>query len=322
MLFGKNNARPAQDAPQSPAASAPAGPAASGGVIFDVGAADFEQRVLAVSMEKPVIVDFWAPWCGPCKQLMPVLEKAVAAAGGHVLMAKVNIDENQELAAALRIQSVPTVYAFFQGRPVDAFQGALPESQIKIFIDKLVKIAKENAPDAIDIPEALKGAAQMIAEGDLQTAQGLYAHILQQDPKNVQAYVGIVRVMIAAGQMEQAAEIVKNAPPEIANNPNFSEAKTALELAMNKPAGSNEALAKKVEAAPDDHQARFDLASAEFAAGNREVAIDHLLEIVRRKRDWNEDGARKQLVRFFEAMGHADPLTVESRKKLSSLLFS
>ena len=131
MLFGKNNARPAQDAPQSPAASAPAGPAASGGVIFDVGAADFEQRVLAVSMEKPVIVDFWAPWCGPCKQLMPVLEKAVAAAGGHVLMAKVNIDENQELAAALRIQSVPTVYAFFQGRPVDAFQGALPESQIK-----------------------------------------------------------------------------------------------------------------------------------------------------------------------------------------------
>ena len=228
MLFGKNNARPAQDAPQSPAASAPAGPAASGGVIFDVGAADFEQRVLAVSMEKPVIVDFWAPWCGPCKQLMPVLEKAVAAAGGHVLMAKVNIDENQELAAALRIQSVPTVYAFFQGRPVDAFQGALPESQIKIFIDKLVKIAKENAPDAIDIPEALKGAAQMIAEGDLQTAQGLYAHILQQDPKNVQAYVGIVRVMIAAnghtapGKMPRYVQSRSGEPKDRRAQPSFA----------------------------------------------------------------------------------------------------
>lgn len=319
MLFGKSNARPTAPAPQP---SAPASAPGTNAVIFDVGTADFEQRVLAVSMEKPVIVDFWAPWCGPCKQLMPVLEKIVAAVGGHVLMAKVNIDENQELAAALRIQSVPTVYAFFQGRPVDAFQGALPESQIKIFIDKLVKIAKENAPDAIDIPEALKGAAQEIADGHFETAQAIYMHILQQDEKNAQAYAGLVRSFIAAGQVEQAAQWIDNAPPEIANSPHFAEARTALELIKNKPATPADALQKKVDADPKDHESRYQLATVQFAEGRRTEAIDNLLEIVRQSRAWDEDAARILLVRFFEAMGHADPLTIESRKKLSSLLFS
>lgn len=312
MLFGKNKTENNTPQPQS----------AAEGHVFDAGAADFEQKVLAASMEHPVIVDFWAPWCGPCKQLGPILEKVVNAANGAVSMAKVNIDENQELAAALRIQSIPTVYAFFQGRPVDAFQGSVPESQVKAFIDKLVQLAKANAPDAIDIPEALKGAAQEIANGDFQTAQAIYAHILGQDPQNIQAYVGLVRAVIAGGDLKQAEQLIRNAPPEIAKQPAFSEAKTALELAQNKPSGSTAALLKKIEADPNDHQSRIDLAAADFAEGRREQAIEHLLESVRRNRGWNEEAARKQLVRFFEAMGHADPLTVESRKKLSSILFS
>jgi putative thioredoxin len=310
MLLGQ------QQPQQTPATTA-------GEVIFDVGVADFEERVLKASMERPVIVDFWAPWCGPCKQLTPVLEKVVTAANGEVLLAKINMDENQELAAALRIQSIPTIYAFFGGRPVDAFQGSLPENQIKAFVDKLVQVARQAAPDAIDIPEALKAAAEVLAAGDLNTAQAIYMQVLSQDEKNVQAFVGLVRTLIAAGQTEQAAQMVADAPEEISKESSFAEARTAIELAQVKPpSGAIEKIAADVAKNPNDHQARFDLALAQFTSGLKEEGIESLLEIVRRKRDWNEGEARTQLLKFFEALGPADPLTVASRRKLSSLLFS
>ena len=309
MLFGN------QKTPQ-------AATLADNAIIFDVSGAEFEERVLKASMEKPVIVDFWAPWCGPCKQLGPILEAAVQAAGGAVLMAKVNVDENQELGAALRIQSIPTVYAFVGGRPVDAFQGAQPESQIKAFIDKLIQIARQMQPDALDIPAAMKAAAQALAEGHTDTAQGIYMQVLAQDEKNAQAYIGLVRTFIATGHIEQAAQLVENAPDEIAKASAFAEARTALELAQAKPDGSLADLESAVAKNPDDHQARYDLALAQFTSGQKEAAIESLLEILRRNRAWKEEEARKQLLKFFEALGHADPLTVESRKKLSSILFS
>lgn len=294
----------------------------SGAVIFDVSTPDFEERVIKASLEKPVLVDFWAPWCGPCKQLMPVLEKVVADAGGAVLMAKVNLDENQELAQALKIQSVPAVFGFFQGRPIDAFQGVVPESQIKAFIDKLLEVARQAQPDALDIPEALKAAAESIATGDLQTAQAIYSQILQQDQKNTPAYVGLVRVFIAAGQIEQAQQLLENAPEEISSDTAFNEAKTAVELAQNAKNFDQADLQTKVEANPKDHGARIELAQGLFAVGHKQQAVEHLLESINIDRNWGDDQARKTLLQFFEALGHADPLTIEARKKLSSILFS
>lgn len=291
-------------------------------VIFDVTSAEFEAKVLRPSLQKPVIVDFWAPWCGPCKQLMPTLEKVVAELGGDVLLAKVNIDENPDLAQALRVQSVPTVYAFLAGRPVEAFQGNIPESQIKTFLHKIVQAARQMAPDALDIPEALKGAAAALAAGDLMAAQNIYVQILGQDERNAQAYVGLVRVFIAANDLDQAGSMVESAPDEIAKNPLFAEAKTALELARNKPSGNTAGFEAALAKNPDDHQARLDLANTLFAEGRKEQAVDELLNIIAKNRLWNEEAARKQLLKFFEALGPADPLVVEARRKLSSLLFS
>ncbi|MDB2682799.1 co-chaperone YbbN [Alphaproteobacteria bacterium] len=317
MLFGskKSNTPP-------PQASAPQPAAPASEIIFDVGINDFEQRVIAASMQTPVIVDFWAPWCGPCKQLMPTLEKIVNEAGGEVLLAKVNIDDNQELAAALRVQSVPMVFAFFQGQPINAFQGNQPESQIKAFIAKAMEIARQAKPDALDIPEALKAAATALAENDVQTAHAIYSQILQEDQSNAQAFAGLIRVFIAAGQIDKAQELADSVPEGIQKSSAFAEAKTALELASAAPAGDTAELEAKLENNPDDHQTRLDLANAQFTAGNKQSAIDHILTIIEKDREWEDEAARKQLLKYFEALGHGDPLTIATRKKLSTLLFS
>lgn len=291
-------------------------------IIFDVNAQDFEQRVMAASMQVPVIVDFWAPWCGPCKQLMPVLEKVVTAAGGQVLMAKVNLDDNPELAQALRVQSVPMVFGFFQGQPIDAFSGVQPESKIREFVGKLVATAKGAQPDALDIDAALEGAAKALNENDASTAHAIYSQILQQDALNVAAYVGLVRCFIAAGQIDQAVAMVDNAPEEISKASVFAQARSALELAQIVPDSSLDDLAAKITKDKNDHQARIDLAQGLFAAGEKEAATDALLESIAIDREWSDGAARKELLKLFEAIGHADPLTLTARRKLSSILFS
>lgn len=309
MLFGKETPR-----------NAP--PPANDAVVFDVGTQDFENRVMRASLEMPVLVDFWAPWCGPCKQLGPVIEEAVRAAGGKVKLAKVNIDENPELAQALRVQSVPMVFGFIQGQPVNAFVGVKSKTEIVSFIDQLVKMAKGAQPDSIDVPQALTQAAEALAKGDLPAAQGIYMQVLAQDEANVQAYTGLIRAFIAGGHLDHAKEMISEAPPEIAKDPQFEAALTALELAENAPSGDLGGLAAKVQQKPDDHQARFDLAAGLFTAGKKEEAIDELVEIIRRNRGWEDEKARKQLLKFFDALGPADPLTLAGRRKLSSVLFS
>ena len=291
-------------------------------IIFDVGAWDFEQRVMAASMQVPVIVDFWAPWCAPCKQIMPVLEKAVTNAGGKVLLAKVNLDENPELAQALRVQSVPTIFGFFQGQPIDAFTGVQPESKIQEFIVKLISAANGAQPDAIDIPAALKGAAQALSEGDAQSAHAIYSQILQQDQLNADAYVGMVRCFLDIGQVEQAEAMVQNAPDEISKTSAFKQAKSALELAKNQPVGSIDELKAQIDSDANNHQARIDLALALFSSGQKQEATEALLEAIEIDPEWNEGAARKELLKLFEAIGNADPITLKARRKLSSILFS
>jgi len=312
MLFANKNETAAQNT-LAPATDA----------IFDVGAEQFEDLVMRASMDTPMLVDFWSPSCGPCKQLIPILEAAIQNAGGKVRLAKVNVDENPELAQALRVQSVPTVYAFFGGQPVSAFTGLRSQSEIKTLIDQLIKTAQQSKPDALDIPATLTQAAESLSQNDFMTAQSLYTAVLGQDENNAAAYTGLVRTLIAAGYTEQARSMVDDAPDAIIANPQFTAAKTALELAESLPASADlTGLQAKIEKNPDDHATRFDLALALFSDNNKETAIDELIEIIRRDRNWEEDKARTQLLKFFDALGPVDPLTMAGRRKLSTVLFS
>lgn len=297
--------------------AAGAGAPAGGDLIKDTDAAGFAADVIEASRQTPVIVDFWAPWCGPCKQLTPVLEKVVREARGAVKLVKVNIDENQMIAQQLRIQSIPTVYAFVDGRPVDGFQGALPESQVKEFVGRLGGDASS------PVAEALEQAEGLMAAGDVRSAGGLYAQILNHEPDNTKAIAGYLRALLALDQVAEAAAMAEDLPDEVKRNKDVAAAIAALELAGNS-ADSAELAAMRaaVEADPTDHQARIDLALALYGANDREGAVDQLLESIRLNREWNEGAARKQLLKFFEAFGHTDPLTIDARRRLSSILFS
>lgn len=293
--------------------------AVPGDLIKESSTATFVADVIEMSKTVPVIVDFWATWCGPCKQLGPALEKVVREARGAVRMVKVDVDKNQDLAMQLRIQSVPTVYAFKGGRPVDAFTGAQPESQLKAFVQRLTA-GSESGPT---IDDYIAEAKRVLDEGDPQTAAGIFNQILQEAPDNPSAMAGLLRCLMAVGQTDQAEAMLARLAPEMARHPDIAAVATALELARHA-GGVGEAaeLRRKVAANPDDHQARYDLALAYYAAGEQEAAVDELLELFRRNRAWNDDAARKQLVKLFEALGPTHPLTVAGRKRLSTLLFS
>ncbi len=296
--------------------------AAPGNLIKEGDSATFATEVIEGSLETPVIVDFWAPWCGPCKTLGPALEKAVTEARGAVRMIKINVDENQEIAAQLRVQSVPTVYAFFQGRPVDGFVGAQTDSQVKAFVARLAEMAGTTAgPSPID--QALEQAQAALQDGQAGAASALYGQVLQQEPDNVTAIAGMIRCRLAAKDNEGAKQMFDGLPDELKTDAQLAPIAAQLELAeAGSAAGPIPELNDKLAQNPNDHQTRFDLAMALYAAGQGEAAADALLELVRRDRNWNEEAARKQLVKFFEAWGPTDPLTIETRRRLSSLLFS
>ncbi len=305
-----------------PPAPKPASSPASGGAVYDATSADFETSVLKESLKRPVIIDFWAPWCGPCKQLGPLLEGAVNAQGGKVALAKVDIDQNPELAQAFRVQSIPMVVAMYQGQPVTAFAGARPKGDIDQLIAQLVQLAGQGGPDAIDIPAALKHGAELLEAGDLMGAQELYVAVLQENPNHAGGFAGLIRVLIAAGEYDRAQAMLDTAPEPVKKDPLYAAVKTALDLARNAPDDDLAVLRAKAEASPDDHAARYEYAEAAFAAGAKDEAADALLEIIRRDRKWDDEKARKQLLRYLEAWGFADPASQTARRKLSPLLFS
>ncbi len=291
-------------------------------LIKDTSEATFMADVVEASGDVPVIVDFWAPWCGPCKTLGPQLEAAVIAAKGAVKMVKINVDEAQGIAGQLQIKSIPTVYAFHKGQPIDGFQGALPESEIKAFIDKVITASGGEAPGE-QLSDAVAAAEEMLAEGAAEDAAQTFAAILEQDPNQAAAYGGLVRSHIALDDLEQAEAILNGAPAEISESPELEAAHAQLELAKQAAdAGPVAELTAALEAEPDNAQARFDLALALHAAGQVQEAVAQLLELFRRDREWNDGAAKSQMFTIFEALKGDDPIVLNGRRRLSSMIFA
>jgi len=298
-------------------AAASPGPAPAPAVIKDTTTAAFQADVLQESRKQPVLVDFWAPWCGPCKQLTPVLEKAVQAAGGRVKLVKMNIDDHPAIPGQLGIQSIPAVIAFKDGQPVDGFMGAVPESQVNAFIDR---VAGKGGPD---LAEAMAAAAEARAAGDAQAAADIYSLVLEQEPENVAALAALADLLFDSGDKEAALGLLEQAPEAKKNDPALAAIRARIKLAEQVSAlGDPVALEKRLQDNPKDHQARFDLAMIRNAQGDRAAAAENLLAIVKADRSWNDDAARSQLLTFFEAWGMADEATLAARRKLSSILFS
>lgn len=290
-------------------------------LIKDTGLETFAADVLEASMEVPVIVDFWAPWCGPCKQLGPMLEKLVTEANGAVRLVKVNIDENPEIAQQLRIQSIPTVYAFRQGQPVDAFMGAIPESQLRQFIESLAGPLPPGTAEAAE--QLLTAGSEALSRHDLSRAAQLFGQVLQDDPGNPKAVAGLARCYLESGDLERARNTLRLVRPDGTADEDYRAAEAELSLKERAASVSDAGgLKARVQANPADLEARFNLALVLDGKGARDEAIEQLLEIIRRDRKWNEDAARKQLLTLFEAMGPADPRTLAGRRRLSSILFS
>jgi len=293
----------------------------NGSLIKEVSEATFMQDVVEASKERPVIVDFWAPWCGPCKTLGPQLEEAVKAANGAVTMVKVNVDDNQAIAGQMQVQSIPTVFAFANGQPVDGFQGAVSASEIKAFVDRVVAANGGEVESGLD--SAIASAEQMLEEGDFEAAIETFSAILEEDSNNAKVYVGLIKCHIAIGDLDQAEAIFNGVPVEISKSQELESIYAQIELAKQaREAGPINDLALLVEKKPDDHDARFKLAQALHGAGQIEDAVDQLLELFKRDREWNDGAAKSQLFIIFEALEANDAIVLNGRRKLSSLIFA
>lgn len=275
-------------------------------------------EVIQASRETPIVVDFWAPWCEPCKTLGPVLEQAVTATNGKVRMVKIDVDKNPMVASQLRVQSIPAVFAFSDGQPVDAFMGAVTPGEVNEFVARLAKGAGADA-----LQEALDAAEAMLEEGAVTDAAQTFAAVLGEDPENPRAMGGLIRATLAANDIDRAKEMLEQVPAAIAEDPAIAAARAAIELAEQaQDAGETDVLRAAIDANPDDHQSRFDLSVALAAAGNHEAAIQELLELFRRDREWNDGAAREQLMKLFDTLGPKDPLGLKGRRRLSSMIFA